>query len=228
MPDPTGSPQAADQQNAPPKDDSVSLLHQPEPQGAPAGQPQGEPAVQGAAADGQPKPDGAKAEPAGVPEKYEFKPPEGFDEIDSGLVEAYTPVAKELGLSNDKAQKLIDLYADISKRQAENLRNAQTAQITEWRNQVMSSPTFKEDVEHAQRVVAQYMTPEQKELFAGKNSWLGAHPQVVSFLAKIGRLVGNDKPLIGDASPGSAQQRRPDGPVTPETLAKVLYPGMKS
>src|SRR5262245_60440079 len=51
----------------------------------------------------------AQAKP-GAPEKYEFKAPEGVT-LDTGLVNDFTPLAKELGMSQDAAQKVVDLYA---------------------------------------------------------------------------------------------------------------------
>ncbi|MDD1107598.1 peptidase, partial [Klebsiella pneumoniae] len=47
-----------------------------------------------------------------APEKYEFTAPEGA-ELDSKAVELFEPVARELGLSNDQAQKLAGLWPQL-------------------------------------------------------------------------------------------------------------------
>lgn len=51
---------------------------------------------------------GAESE---VPEQYEFTVPEGMA-LDEKLVEKATPVLKELGLTNDQANKLVGVYAE--------------------------------------------------------------------------------------------------------------------
>jgi len=63
--------------------------------------------------------DGTKTEakPA-VPEKYDFKAPAAWSEkgweLDTKLIETATPIFKELGLSQDQAQKLVDFYTATS------------------------------------------------------------------------------------------------------------------
>lgn len=69
--------------------------------------PQGEPA--------EPQAQEPAADPAAdapeVPEAYEFTVPEGMA-LDEKLVEKATPVLKELGLSNEQANKLVGVYAE--------------------------------------------------------------------------------------------------------------------
>lgn len=95
-----------------------------EPSPAPAAE-QSE-AAQQPAADPEPSPaDGGKPEPTGdkptpsaepsVPEKYELTAPEGT-ELDSKAVELFEPVARELGLSNDRAQKLAGLWPQLQEQ----------------------------------------------------------------------------------------------------------------
>jgi len=71
-----------------------------------------------------------------VPEKYEFKIPDGM-EMDSELLKEAEPMFKELGLSQAKAQKVIDLYAQkvmpaFLKKQAD----AWEAQKDGWKESV--------------------------------------------------------------------------------------------
>ena len=56
----------------------------------------------------EPKADDKPIAPT-VPEKYDFKAPEG-QSLDAALVERATPIFKELGLTQDAAQKLVDFY----------------------------------------------------------------------------------------------------------------------
>lgn len=47
---------------------------------------------------------------AAAPERYELATPEGMD-LDEAMLAEFTPVARELGLSNAQAQSLADAYA---------------------------------------------------------------------------------------------------------------------
>lgn len=66
------------------------------------------------------KKDGDK--PEGAPEKYEFQAAEGV-ELDTEALKEFEPVARELNLTNEQAQKLVDAYpkilAGVQQRQAE-------------------------------------------------------------------------------------------------------------
>lgn len=68
----------------------------------------------------------AKAVPAaaaGVPEKYELKPIEGIT-FDEKQLEAFTPVAKKLGLSNDAVNELVAFQANANKAAAASQEKA--------------------------------------------------------------------------------------------------------
>lgn len=58
-----------------------------------------------------------------VPEKYEVKLPEGLDQ-DTALLEKITPVFKELRITGEQAQKLVDVYAPHFKEQMANLEKS--------------------------------------------------------------------------------------------------------
>ncbi|MCV5473515.1 peptidase, partial [Escherichia coli] len=47
--------------------------------------------------------------PEGAPEKYEFQAAEGV-ELDADALKDFEPVARELNLTNEQAQKLVDAY----------------------------------------------------------------------------------------------------------------------
>jgi hypothetical protein len=61
-----------------------------------------------------------------VPEKYEFKAPEGT-EFDPKVIETYSGAAKQAGLSQETAQKLIETMAPaLAARQAEQIEAIHT------------------------------------------------------------------------------------------------------
>jgi len=83
-------------------------------QSDPADKPEGE-----AQAD---KPEGDEGQKdQGAPEEYaEFKVPEGFEHLDKDLLEKAAPLFKESGLSQDKAQEFVNMFADSIKGQTES------------------------------------------------------------------------------------------------------------
>ncbi|WP_209021633.1 hypothetical protein, partial [Helcococcus ovis] len=73
--------------------------------------------------DGEGKQEGKKDEKTeGAPEKYDFKAAEGVD-LDTEALKDFEPVARDLNLTNEQAQKLVDAYpkilAGVQQRQAE-------------------------------------------------------------------------------------------------------------
>lgn len=82
------------------------------------------------------KPD---AKPAGSPETYaDFKAPEGFEFNKERLAEA-SSTFKELGLSQDQAQKVMDLYGKAMQESGKSSYELWSKTQTEWRNEVMQS-----------------------------------------------------------------------------------------
>ena len=155
-------------------------------------------------ADGKPAGDGKPDGKPAAPEAYAaFTVPDGMT-LDAGLVEAFTPLARELGLDQDKAQKLVTLYAEQT---AAKVKAAEAAQLTAvkdqraaWVAEFKASPTWKEDATFARRAVEQIGDDAAKGLLMG--SWLGDHPVMLRFLAKVGRALAEDG--AGGGSPGAA------------------------
>lgn len=77
-------------------------------------------------ADGD-KPKDEEQKQEGAPEKYEFTAGEGV-ELDADALKDFEPVARDLNLTNEQAQKLVDAYpkilAGVQQRQAEALAEA--------------------------------------------------------------------------------------------------------
>lgn len=153
------------------------------------------------------KPEQKKDEPV-VPEKYDLKVPEGMV-LNENLVNEFTPIAKELKLTNESAQKLVDLFAKGQAQQLETLNKTRES----WRQQVKGDAELNGRLPLAKKAL-RLADEGAKKLFT--ETWLGDHPDVVRFLAKVGELVGEDK-LIEGAAGGN----RSDIPV-----AKRIYPDM--
>lgn len=150
-----------------------------------------------------------------VPEKYEFKAPEGMT-LDEAAVQAFEPVAKELGLTQDAAQKLVDLYASQKAADAKALADGWALQGKTWSDEVKADkefggPNFPATMNNANTVLKQFSTPE--EIAAINAMGLGNYPPFVRALARIGKAIGEDSLVKGKAA--SAADLDP---------AKVLFP----
>ena len=76
-------------------------------------------------AEGETPPENVEPEAPSVPDKYEdFTMPEGI-EVDTAMMDEFKPLAKELGLTQEAAQKLIDIQTKHAKAFAD-------AEQAEW------------------------------------------------------------------------------------------------
>lgn len=153
----------------------------------------------------------AEQKPA-VPEKYEFTAPEGIN-LDAEAVAKFEPIARELGLSNDQAQKLVSLQSEFVKQQAD----AWAATETAWMDTIKSDAevggkNLDSSVKHAQTALSKYGTPELSQ--ALNDTRMGNHPEVLRLLSRIGKAMAEDT-FIGEK------------PVQTKSAAERLYPNHK-
>ncbi|HFS8111080.1 TPA: peptidase [Enterobacter asburiae] len=200
--------QPADGGAAPaPSEPAAPAAEAPAPAGEPAKQ-EGEQPQAGKPKDDKPA-DGEKTadKPAeekeqkqeGAPEKYEFTAGEGV-ELDTEALKDFEPVARDLNLTNEQAQKLVDAYpkilAGVQQRQAE----AWQAQTEQWAADVKADKEIGGDklttnLSAAQRALDQFGTPELKEYL--NTTGLGNHPDLVKTFVKIGKAMSEDGMVDG-------------------------------
>ncbi|HEC0300766.1 peptidase [Citrobacter freundii] len=149
-------------------------------------------------ADGD-KPDDEEQKQEGAPEKYEFQAGEGV-ELDAEALKDFEPVARDLNLTNEQAQKLVDAYpkilAGVQQRQAE----AWQKQTEGWAETVKADKEIGGDkltanLSAAQRALDQFGTPELKEYLSATG--LGNHPDLVKAFVKIGKAMSEDGMVDG-------------------------------
>lgn len=145
------------------------------------------------------KPDDKEQKQEGAPEKYEFTAGEGV-ELDTEVLKDFEPVARELNLTNEQAQKLVDAYpkilAGVQQRQAE----AWQKQTEGWAETVKADKEIGGDkltanLSAAQRALDQFGTPELKEYLNATG--LGNHPDLVKTFVKIGKAMSEDGMVDG-------------------------------
>lgn len=112
--------------------------------------------------------------------------------LDAPVVEAFTGVAKELGLPQDKAQALIDKVAPAMKAQTE----ASVAQMktdllaAAQADKEIGGDKFNENVAVAKLAIDAYFTPDFAKFL--NDTGLGNHPEMIRGLMKAGAALKQD------------------------------------
>jgi hypothetical protein len=150
--------------------------------------------------------------PAGAPEKYEFKVPEGMA-LDAAKAESFSAIAKEAGLNQEAAQKFLDMYVADRKALADNHK----AEVAKWGDQVKADKELGGDKLQTSLATANKAIDlggkELKDLL--KSSGLGNHPVIFRWAHSIGKAMAQDTIVRGDTSTGEVDR------------AKVMFPNMK-
>ena len=138
------------------------------------------------------------SEPEGAPESYEFQAIEGADlEIDSAPVQAFSEIAKDLNLTQEQAQSVLDKVAPALRQQNDDYINEVRS---EWVESVKSDPEIggdklQENLGKAVRVLDAFGTPELKSLLG--ETGLGDNPEIIRFLVRAHQDIGEDRFLTG-------------------------------
>jgi len=170
----------------------------------------------------EPKGDDPKAEPGTVPESYEFKLAEGI-ELDQATLDLFSPVFKELGLDNAKAQMLVDTYVPVVQGLEEKIKQDSLNDFKEivkgWKDATLKELGADSDKKLA--ICARGINKFGDDNFraALDQTGLGNHPEFVKFMIKVGETVTED-PLVDpvNSMPGSTSQDK----------LNQMYPTMKS
>nr|ELR5186761.1 peptidase [Providencia rettgeri] len=179
------------QEPAPAKQDAPANGDNPAPAGT-------EPSKTDDKANAEPKGDDKKPVSA-APEKYEFTAGEG-QELDKEAVAAFEPIARELGLSNEQAQKIVDVYGStIMPQIAKQQEAAWQKQVTEWAETVKADKELGsvESIGNAQKAMDQFGTPELKQYL--NDSGLGNHPELFRIFSRIGKAMSEDGFVSGSS-----------------------------
>jgi hypothetical protein len=164
------------------------------------------------------KPEGeAKPEvkPEGAPEKYEFKAAKDST-LDGEFVKGYEGIARELDLSQEKAQALLDKVSPVIRERQEALVAAQKAKWAEdtKADKEFGGTNFDQNLGVARTALDKFGTPELKELV--NVTGIGNHPELIRFFYRVGKAISEDTFVGGHK----------DGAVAPRTfdqMADKLY-----
>lgn len=147
--------------------------------------------------------------PEGAPEKYDaFTVPEGYN-LDETAVTEFGALAKELNLTQENAQKLVDYQVKFQQAQNARLDAVVKKQSDDWAAETLKSYK-KEDLADARRGFKSAPKDVQTMLAA---CGFDNHKSFVEFFMKVGKSLKEDKFETGKGKGGSGK-----------STANVIYP----
>lgn len=151
---------------------------------------------------------------AGAPEKYEFKAPEGVT-LDQAALDAAAPVFKELGLTNDQANKLVALQASLAANQEKaDLKLWEDSQAKQKEEAIKGlGPKWQEELAFAAVARDRFFSKEAVQAlnFAG----VANNIHILRAFITMGRQISPEK--LVDGTPAQSEK---------QSDATKLYPSM--
>lgn len=149
-----------------------------------------------------------------------FEVPEGVEKDEEALKQ-YGELAKEFGLDQEKAQKLLNLWSEQAVKQSQEQVKTWNDLQDQWQEQVKSDKeiggsNLQSTLADAKVALDKFGSEEL--LDALEITGAGNHPALVKAFAKMGRAIKEDTMRTGNS--GDAKPR------TMEEFARSLYPSM--
>ena len=189
------------------------------------------PAVGAAGDPGSPTPQTPPAEPkTKAPESYQpftlpAEMPAENPQVKEALAEA-GGLFRELGLTQEQGQRLIDLHAKHwlggMLNQQELFEQELDRRVAQWGEQTKAHPEFggtrlNESLASVRRAIA-HLGGEKLAHALDKETGLINHPEVFAAFARAGKLFAEDR-FVGGSPAGAS-------PDSPSAMAARVYPGM--
>ena len=146
-----------------------------------------------------------------VPEKYEYKAPEGIDlsEDAQKMLEAFDSHAKDMGLTQDQYQAVIDYDIERGKAAVEYQATAFNERIDAWGEEVkadkeLGGESLQQNLGLAKKVLDGYGSEGFQRMLDKPSAenpdglGLGNHPEMIRFLNRVGKSVGESDFIDGD------------------------------
>ncbi len=155
----------------------------------------------------------------GAPDSYKaFEMPEGV-EVDKDLVDQFSPIAKEIDLSQASAQKLVSFFAGLRKAETETLQSDWSTKQDEWKKEVkadkeLGGKDFEKNLGIANGFLKKYGTPELSKALGAMG--VANHPEFVRLFLRAGKAIEDDTIISGNTSGSKAK-------LSPE---QILFPSM--
>ncbi|RMD00061.1 protease [Aquitalea palustris] len=139
-----------------------------------------------------------------APEKYEFKAQEG-KELSPVVLAEFEKIARELDLSQEGAQKMLDSVAP----QIEAAQQAAHQQmVNDWADKAKTDKEFggdklQENLAIAKKALEAFGTPELTEVL--NKTGLGNHPEVIRAFYRAGQKISS-APFVPAGKPAGTEQ----------------------
>jgi len=148
-------------------------------------------------------------------EYTDFTLPEDM-QLDSALLESALPVFKELGLTQEQAQKLVDLQAAKAGQDEQSRLDEFEDLKNEWmeaskNDKEFGGDKFDQSIGEARLALEKLGTPELTNLL--NDYGVGNHPEIIRIMSKMGALLKEDSP----GNTGNASNQ-------PLSHSDILYP----
>lgn len=170
----------------------------------------------------------------GAPETYaDFKAPENYT-LDPKMIAEAAPIFKELNLSQDQAQRLVDLQAKLSLAAAKAPQETYEALRNTWRTEAAAHPDLKGRLGPGGEVsttigkAIDTLGPDLAKDFRAAMDLTGAgdNPAFIRAFYKLATAVSEGTHVTGKG-PSPEGQRAPGTNAKP-TPAQALYPNLPS
>ena len=169
-----------------------------------------------------------------------FTIPEGFT-MDEAQTSDVSAVAKEFGLDQAQAQKMVDKHFDIISKNNDLVSAAQETRMKEWAGQAMADKEFgganlSDNMAGARKAMNSFSQPavdadgkailhqegslkgqqmSEVEVLMNESGW-GNHPAMIRVFHRINQAMSEDSFVQGDMKP--REQKK--------TPAETMYPNM--
>tara|TARA_R110000787_G_scaffold181892_1_gene293885 strand:+ start:225 stop:920 length:696 start_codon:yes stop_codon:yes gene_type:complete len=146
-----------------------------------------------------------------VPEKYEYESPEGIDlsEDAQKMLDVFGDRAKDMGLTQEQYQAVVDYDMERGKAAVEYQATAFDERIEDWGEQVkadkeIGGENLQQNLVLAKKVLDGYGSEGFQTLLDKPSAanpdglGLGNHPEMIRFLQRVGKSVGESDFIDGD------------------------------
>lgn len=160
----------------------------------------------------------AEEKPQGAPEEYaDFTAPEGVT-FNAETMTEFKAFAKEKNLSQEDAQKLVDIGMKNAQQRDANYRDQIEQAQKQWAESSRTDKEFggdklDENLAVAKQALATFGSPELSAML--EESGLGNHPEIIRAFYRVGKAVSEDRLVKGTTRPAAA-----------DDVTKKLYPTM--
>jgi hypothetical protein len=146
-----------------------------------------------------------------VPDKYEYESPEGIDlsEDAQKMLDVFGDRAKDMGLTQDQYQAVVDYDMERGKAAVEYQSTAFDERVNAWGEEVKADKELGGENLEASLVLARktlegYGSEGFQQLLDKPSAinpnglGLGNHPEMIRFLQRVGKSVGESDFIDGD------------------------------